>query len=303
MNITPHVNPLPLQTAVNPPTDLLRRDNALREVITPVTATAQPAAEKSVASDRERAKGAGQNTEKIDFAGLQEQAEKEASTITDSSSQDKHEGSHNNNSQHEESAEEAESNAQVEAIEKIEASEIENLKDRDQEVRTHEAAHAAVGGTHAGSPSYSYEVGPDGKRYAVSGEVSIDVSPVSGDPQATIIKMQKVQAAALAPMNPSAQDIKVAATATQVIITAQSELLSPDETSNNTNYSANREVFNESGDESYEEFMNSTLSAQDKVVPRRDLEIDERAGRIENFYMKINQAYEKAPSSNFTISV
>lgn len=91
---------------------------------------------------------------------------------------------------------------------------VEELKDRDREVRVHEQAHAAVGGQYAGSPSYEYQTGPDGKRYAVGGEVSIDVSEEE-KPEDTIQKMQIVRAAALAPAEPSTQDLKVAAEASQ----------------------------------------------------------------------------------------
>jgi hypothetical protein len=91
---------------------------------------------------------------------------------------------------------------------------VQELKDRDTEVRVHEQAHAAVGGQYAGSPSYEYETGPDGKRYAVGGEVSIDVSEEE-TPEDTIQKMQIVRAAALAPAEPSTQDLKVAAQASQ----------------------------------------------------------------------------------------
>jgi hypothetical protein len=91
---------------------------------------------------------------------------------------------------------------------------VQSLKDRDREVRIHEQAHAAVGGQYAGAPSYEYESGPDGKRYAVGGEVSIDVSE-ENEPEDTIQKMQVVRAAALAPAEPSTQDIKVAAEASQ----------------------------------------------------------------------------------------
>jgi hypothetical protein len=95
-----------------------------------------------------------------------------------------------------------------------EKKQVETLKVRDREVRVHEQAHAAVGGQYAGSPSYEYETGPDNKRYAVSGEVSIDVSEEE-KPKDTIQKMQVVRAAALAPAQPSTQDLKVAAEATQ----------------------------------------------------------------------------------------
>ncbi|GEM_PF-5370078 len=99
------------------------------------------------------------------------------------------------------------------------------LKKRDMEVKTHEAAHAAVGGRYASSPSVEYEVGPDGKRYAVAGEVRIDTSKVPGDPAATMRKADTIRAAALAPAHPSAQDRMVAAKAAQMKSAAQAELL------------------------------------------------------------------------------
>lgn len=96
---------------------------------------------------------------------------------------------------------------------RLEQLEITKLAARDQEVRTHEQAHAAVGGQYAGAPTYTYERGPDGKRYAVGGEVGIDAGPVSNDPEATLRKMAVVIRAALAPAEPSAQDRQVAAQA------------------------------------------------------------------------------------------
>lgn len=106
----------------------------------------------------------------------------------------------------------------------IERQEIEQLKQTDREVRAHEAAHANVGGQLAGAPQLSYKTGPDGKRYAVSGEVSISTSKVANNPRATIDKMEQVKRAALAPANPSAQDFKVAAIAGQIANQALSEL-------------------------------------------------------------------------------
>ncbi|MFT6268139.1 MAG: hypothetical protein ACJAVV_000944 [Alphaproteobacteria bacterium] len=100
---------------------------------------------------------------------------------------------------------------------------VQELKDRDREVRVHEQAHAAVGGQYAGSPTYEYATGPDGKRYAVGGEVSIDVSEEQ-KPEDTIQKMQIVRAAALAPAEPSTQDLKVAAEASQKENEARSQV-------------------------------------------------------------------------------
>jgi len=106
-----------------------------------------------------------------------------------------------------------------------EQAQLRKLKKRDAEVRRHEQAHkAAAGSTASGGPSFEYETGPDGKRYAVGGEVQIDTSQVSGDAQATIDKMQQVRRAALAPGNPSAQDRAVAAQAQAAERKAQAEL-------------------------------------------------------------------------------
>jgi hypothetical protein len=103
---------------------------------------------------------------------------------------------------------------------------VEELKKRDAKVRAHEAAHVAAGGQYVrGGPSYSYQNGPDGKRYAVGGEVSIDASPVAGDPEATIAKMRTVKRAALAPGDPSGADQAVAAEATSAELKAEQELM------------------------------------------------------------------------------
>jgi SprA-related family len=105
------------------------------------------------------------------------------------------------------------------------AAQVQKLQARDQEVRAHEQAHASAGGQYAGAPNYGYDTGPDGRQYAVSGEVSIDASPVPGNPQATIAKMDVVIKAALAPAEPSGQDRSVAAAATKQLQAAQAELL------------------------------------------------------------------------------
>jgi hypothetical protein len=103
--------------------------------------------------------------------------------------------------------------------------EIARLASRDREVRAHEQAHVAAGGSVITSgPSYTYQTGPDRRRYAVGGEVGIDSSAVSGDPQATIAKARQIRAAALAPAQPSAQDLRVAAKAAQMEQSARQEL-------------------------------------------------------------------------------
>lgn len=101
---------------------------------------------------------------------------------------------------------------------------IRELAARDREVRAHEQAHQAVGGQYAGGMALTYERGPDGKRYAVAGEVPIDISPIPGNPAATLAKAEQVRRAALAPAEPSAQDRSVAAAAMQLKMEAQIEL-------------------------------------------------------------------------------
>lgn len=100
---------------------------------------------------------------------------------------------------------------------------VDQLKKRDQEVRAHERAHiAAGGGLVQGGASYAFQKGPDGKSYAVGGEVKIDTSSEK-DPDQTIRKMAQVRRAALAPAQPSGTDRAVAARATQNEIQARME--------------------------------------------------------------------------------
>ncbi len=102
---------------------------------------------------------------------------------------------------------------------------VDELKQADAEVRRHEQAHVAAGGQYVrGGATFEYTKGPDGKQYAVSGEVQIDTSPIEGDPRATVMKMQQVRRAALAPAQPSSQDRAVAAQALREEQKARGEL-------------------------------------------------------------------------------
>ncbi len=106
-----------------------------------------------------------------------------------------------------------------------EKQQVEQLRARDREVRTHEAAHKAAAGSFAqGGPVYQYQTGPDGKRYAVGGEVNIDTSKIPNDPEATLQKAQTIRRAANAPAQPSSQDRRVAAQASQLETEARQEI-------------------------------------------------------------------------------
>ena len=318
MNLTP-LNNIPIPTVVNPQTDSLRRENHQREVISQPAAASQSAAEKGVASERERAKTPAQNNEQVDFANIRKQAELANSTISDEGEsgnpqEDPQKNTKQANAEASPSDESHEKHSDNAVAEFAEQKEIKNLQQRDREVRSHELAHASAGGATTGAPSYTFEVGPDGKKYAVEGEVSVDLSPVKGNPRATIAKMQKVFNAALAPANPSIQDTRVANTAAQIIAQAQSELVAimtddPDKAKQSSrtikvNDNFTRRVDNsldEEGSE-FDTLINHTLKAQEEVSPSRSVDIDERALRIEGFYSNINQAYEKPPSFQFELT-
>jgi hypothetical protein len=103
---------------------------------------------------------------------------------------------------------------------------IEDLRKRDREVRAHELAHLLAAGPHArGGPRFTYTLGPDGKRYAVGGEVPIDMRPVPGNPRATLQKAVRIHRAALAPLHPSGADLAVASKAATLAAQARQELL------------------------------------------------------------------------------
>lgn len=117
------------------------------------------------------------------------------------------------------------SQAGSELLSEDERREVEQLAQRDREVRAHEQAHLSAAGDRAqGGASFSYTNGPDGKRYATGGEVKIDTSPVRGDPEATLRAAELVQRAALAPAEPSGQDRQVAAEAGAMAQEARAEL-------------------------------------------------------------------------------
>ena len=102
---------------------------------------------------------------------------------------------------------------------------LEELKAEDTAVREHERAHLAAAGQYVrGGANYQYEIGPDGNRYAVHGEVQIEASEVPNNPSGTIQKMQIVRRAALAPRDPSPQDQRVAAQASRAEMEARAEL-------------------------------------------------------------------------------
>ena len=102
--------------------------------------------------------------------------------------------------------------------------EIEQLKQTEAEVINHEQAHKSVGAGITGPITYTHTTGPDDKRYITGSEVSIDTK-IGSTSDETIAILEKVKQAALAPAQPSPQDLRVAATATAQIQQARGEMV------------------------------------------------------------------------------
>lgn len=196
--------------------------------------------------------------------------------------------------------------ASGEKLTEEEQAEVEDLKARDQEVRTHEQAHKSAGGQYAAAPTYTYERGPDGKQYVTDGEVSIDIGEES-DPQATINKMQVVKRAAMAPAQPSAQDRRVYAEATQKEAQARQELNeqkaeeaqggegenSAAPTASKGTESEGNSAINAKGDESESNTINGNSNG---TAPANGAKSDNSTGAVNN-----DISTPKVPSGNFTL--
>lgn len=162
--------------------------------------------------------------------------------------------------------------------------ELLQMQQRDQEVRLHEQQHASVGGQHTGSPQYEYTTGPDGKQYVVEGSVSVDLSPIAGDPNATIEKMRQVKAAALAPAEPSNADKEAAARADAHIAQATAELMQSGQKANESDDKARIETAN-AGQPASNNKQASAPPARDAIVQQ-----EQRNKVIANVYGQADQA-------------
>lgn len=162
--------------------------------------------------------------------------------------------------------------------------ELLQMQQRDQEVRLHEQQHASVGGQHTGSPQYEYTTGPDGKQYVVEGSVSVDLSPIAGDPNATIEKMRQVKAAALAPAEPSSADKEAAARADAHMAQATAELMQSSQEANESDDKARIETTN-TGQPASNNKQASTPAARDAIVQQ-----EQRNKVIANVYGQAAQA-------------
>ncbi|MFY9071335.1 putative metalloprotease CJM1_0395 family protein [Aliarcobacter butzleri] len=88
---------------------------------------------------------------------------------------------------------------------------LNKFKNKDSEVKTHEQTHAS-GATTTGAINYNYQVGPDGKLYAIGGSVRFDTS-IPKDPQSAKIKMDQLQSASSSVSSLSGADASIAQSA------------------------------------------------------------------------------------------
>ncbi len=254
MNI---VTPIPTSlvfTTANVNTESARRDNVLRETIPQTSENEQSASQKGLGSEGDRAKAPGQTPAPVTYERPQIQ-----SNVAQSFSQAQGDADVSKDNASDESAgkEDAEQRQK-------EQQEVQQLKSRDKEVRTHEKAHAAIGGQYAGAPQYDFTTGPDGRRYATDGEVSIDISSAQ-TPEQTLRKMQQVRAAALAPAQPSAQDLKVAAEASQKAFDARQDIAE-----------ANRKESTAATQPSESEPVRPTVPSLDDIIANNNVSIPTR---------------------------
>ena len=270
MNIVSTYPNISLNTA-NVHTENARRDNQLRDLVTPAKQAEASATNPRLAAEQDKTRQLG-SSQIANQEALDNRSE-DTTKITEKKQQE----------QQEQQSQQREEEKQQQ-LEQKEAQALAQLKKRDLEVKAHEQAHAAVGGQYAGSPSYEYERGSDGNNYAVAGEVPIDISEVPNDPQATIEKMQQVRAAALAPQEPSGADRAIAAEANQKMSEARADL------------NAELGEFFKPSDNAEKATDNT---AKYDFSDRRDSEINQRAERIAKFYQAATSPLERPNLANY----
>lgn len=144
---------------------------------------------------------------------------------------------------------------------------VSELQAADTNVRAHEAAHMAAGGGLTSPASYTYERGPDNKMYAVAGEVGISTSQ-GNTPQESLNKAQTIRRAALAPADPSPQDLKVAAQAASMEMSARAQIMQEKMAQNSQNPNNSNETSGDAVNSAENSTGNSNVnSAENSRIP------------------------------------
>ena len=195
-----------------------------------------------------------------------------------------------------------------------ELQQIQKLAERDREVRAHEQAHQSVGGEFAGAMSLTTERGPDGKQYAVAGEVMIDTSKVADDPRATQDKAETIRRAALAPAAPSSQDRRVAALANQMAVEARADLekLTREEVMQDEAEKSENQEQQQAKEASSEERLEATQEAHQEEqqkqlvsdnVAASTQELSENLTRVQAQLQEISQIDDKVQASENLLDI
>ena len=93
-----------------------------------------------------------------------------------------------------------------------------------------------------------------------------------------------------------------------MILEAQTDLAAMAREKGNTQNSDSEQrvgsssTFNYEDGHDFDTLINQTLEAQEAISPSRTDDVEQRATRIESFYLKINKAYDQAPSSHFQLT-
>lgn len=245
-------------SAVTLPNEAVASQNKLVEVIPPSVESSSSSKNQSAANGQDLA-GSNQNTKTSE---LREQIFSPRSASDASSSDESPEDARAES----QSANKSDAKS-LEAQATQDRATIQNLASIDRKVKAHEQAHASVGGTFAGAPSFTYKTGPNGVRYAVAGEVPIDTSPASS-PEATVRKAEQVARAALAPADPSPTDRRIASSAQALASKARIEIaqlvanrLSSTKTSNQPNINGDNTENSDPTLESNSSYSSSRLFA------------------------------------------
>lgn len=264
--------------------------NSAQESAKAMQESSEQGVEKRLASEQARAEGKTESKSQREQQD-QQQADRRQQRDTNESQADQ------------QVADRRQQDAQEQQQLEVELKQIQQLADRDREVRAHEQAHQSVGGQHAGAMSFSYERGPDGQNYAVAGEVSIDTSDIPGNPQATLDKAETIRRAALAPAEPSNQDRQVASQAVLMSVEARADIqqMQNDELTEKAQEEENSDVAEDSGNERLEADKKAQDEQQEEDVDESNLGADiqvlnERLSRIHAQILEISQIDDKASS-------
>lgn len=191
---------------------------------------------------------------------------------------------HNHDEDHDEHEHEHDNKIKQESeLDEAEMRELQELKSRDREVKTHEQAHInASGSIPTSAPSYDYETGPDGQRYAVGGSVSYKM-PSTDCPEEQIKLAQQLKRMALAPAQPSSKDRSIAAKATQKESQARQKLAEERaEEAKQAEEKSESDVSSTSKDVERHENTNSSSNVTSSISHTDDLEKNNEESKVEN---------------------